>query len=138
MAEREVSDDLFDVITVITKSEDTLKHARTKSYDAGSAADLLRAQLHGIRTALEQVLAFLRTTSLRNGTEDQLATDMNTIVRHCKVLVQSIDDSVSLLTWIDPEGSDRSPLEEDTLRNNMVSLSNQILALNLSLTASSW
>lgn len=131
-------------ITIVSKTILSLNTARLKFSEADLTVELLVGQLYTVRTALNQVQAFVRESSISEDDQhEEFATDLCVAVEHCKLLVQHIDDQISRLDWLPGEhlqgrGKTRLLLEERILRDNMMLLNNQISALNLCLTAFKW
>jgi hypothetical protein len=131
------------VITIVSKTILSLNTARLKYSEADLSVELLVGQLYTVRTALNQVQAFVQESFVDDGQHEDFATDLFVAVEHCKLLVQHIDNQISRLEWLPGEhlqtaGKARLLLEERILRDHMILLNNQISALNLCLTAFKW
>lgn len=131
------------VITIVSRSITSLNTARLKFSEADLSVELLVGQLYTVRTALNQVQAFVKESPSFDECHEEFVTDLCVAVEHCKLLVQHIDDQISRLEWLPGDSlSSRSKarllLEERVLRDNMMLLNNQISALNLCLTAFKW
>jgi hypothetical protein len=133
------------VITIVSKSILSLNTARLKFSEADLSVELLVGQLYTVRTALNQVQAFVKESDsfIYDGQHEDFATDLCTAVEHSSLLVQHIDNQISRLKWVPGEhlqtwSKARLLMEEKLLRDNLMLLNNQISALNLCLTAFRW
>lgn len=128
------------VITIVSKTILSLNTARLKFSEADLSVELLAGQLYTVRTALNQVQAFVQEALGYDDQHEDFATDLCVAVEHCKLLVQHIDDQVARLDWLPGEclkttGKARLLLEERILRDNIQLLNSQMSGINLCVTA---
>ena len=128
------------VITIVSKTILSLNTARLKFSEADLSVELLAGQLYTVRTALNQVQAFVQESFGYDEQHEDFATDLCVAVEHCKLLVQHIDNQVSRLDWLPGEplqtcGKARLLLEERILRDNIQLLNSQMSGINLCVTA---
>jgi hypothetical protein len=129
------------IVGILGKSASTLNKLRVHASDAELNIELLVGQLQAVQAALRQVQAFIEAISTSFGLRDQqLILDLDGSLRHCKLLVQYIDNQISKLAWspgvkITGQRLLTLILEDKATKDCLTRLDHHISALNLTLTA---
>lgn len=131
------------IIGVITRTLSALADIGRRFRGARTTVKLLSGQLVAVRTALNQIYAFMNDDLLTDEPHYQLILDLDDVVECCELLVGMLDDQISKLEL---DGEDhiklsskiKLALEDQGTKECLTRLHWQVSALTLILTAFRW
>ena len=87
------------IVNVVGHSAVLLSNLRARLRAADLTVTLLIGQLNTVKAALRQIQLWLEETSTEESNHFQLSLDLESSVSSCRILVELIDNQLSMLEW---------------------------------------
>ena len=131
------------IVNVVGHSAVLLSNLRARLRAADLTVTLLIGQLNTVKAALRQIQLWLEESSTEDSNHFQLSLDLESSLSSCGILVELIDDQLSMLEWDEKdilkfESRARIILEDARTKECLNYLGHLISSLNLLIIAFKW
>lgn len=130
------------ILDVLAKSLTALFGLVTRFKQAALSIQLIASQLSTLRSALSQLLQWMRFAPVGLQGNSMLLHDLHTSISACELLIKTLDSEIHRLN-ADSSGSIKSSRKlmiafDKTFKERQLQLNHQVTALNLLLQAINW